>query len=51
VGPQERAFFIPFRNATAARRDRGLLLGFGQGYVRVSSEGPVLIGELAIHGY
>jgi hypothetical protein len=52
VGPQERAFFH-----TAPERDgrlavtAGYCWGSAKGTFAFGADGPVLIGELAIHGY
>lgn len=52
VGPQERAFFhsVPQRDGRLAVT-AGYCWGSAAGTFAFRTEGPVLIGELAIHGY
>ena len=52
VGPQERAFFhsVPQRDGRLAVT-AGYCWGSAKGTFAFRSEGPVLIGELTIHGY
>jgi hypothetical protein len=52
VGPQERAFFhsVPQRDGRLAVT-AGYCWGSAKGTFAFRAEGPVLIGELAIHGY
>ena len=52
VGPQERAFFhsAPQRDGRLAVT-AGYCWGSAAGTFAFKAEGPVLIGELAIHGY
>jgi hypothetical protein len=52
VGPQERAFFhvVPKRDGRLAVT-AGYCWGSAAGTFAFEAEGPVLIGELSIHGY